>query len=268
MNEINEIINNKLETYPSGFGVNDVEIWLNDIPKIHSFSVFEPTFNRDNLTSEMWFALMIIIRNKYIDVLKTTTEYNNIDIPLDNYLKLEGDNNAILDMSNLSYLTKIELYTSKKCETIIVPKQSKLEFLEIINYPKLKKIVNAENCTDLKFLSIRKCSQFREFDFISRLNQLSVLDISLNRNLPPLNFLADNDSIKILLLIDTNAIKLQETMYCLSQLKGLKNLAIKTNRFELKSLREKLPNCCVNGYEPINKENKRTNCDANKQHTA
>lgn len=37
MNEINEIINNKLETYPSGFGVNDVEIWLNDIPKIHSF---------------------------------------------------------------------------------------------------------------------------------------------------------------------------------------------------------------------------------------
>lgn len=258
MNKINEIINYKLETYPSGFGVDDIKIWLNNIPDIHSFSAFELVFNRDDMTSEMWFALMIIIRNKYIDVLKTTTEYNNIDIPLNNYLKLEGDNNAILDLSNLSNLTKIGLYASRKCEIIIVPKQSKLEFLEIINYPKLKKIVNAENCTDLKFLAIRKCSQFREFDFISRLNQLLVLDISSNRSLPLLNFLADNDSIKILLLIDTNAIKLQDTMYCLSQLKGLRDLAIKTNRFEQKLLREKLPHCCVNGYKPINKDNKRT----------
>lgn len=257
MNEINEIINNKVETYPSGFGVDDVAIWLNDIPNIHSFSAFELVFNRDDLTSEMWFALIIIIRNRYIDILKTTTEYNNIHNPFGNYLKLEEDNNTILDLSDLSDLTKIGLYASRKCETIIIPKQSKLEFLEIINYPKLKKIVNVENCTNLKFLSIRKCSQFREFDLISRLNQLLVLDISSNRNLPPLDFLVENDSIKILLLIDTNAIKLQDTMYCLSLLKGLRDLAIKTNRFEQKLLREKLPYCCVNGYKPINKDNKR-----------
>lgn len=91
----------------------------------------------------MWFALMIIIRNKYIDVLKTTTEYNNIDIPLDNYLKLEGDNNAILDLSNLIYLTKIELYIHKKsAKQSLSQSNPNWSFLEIINYPKLKKIVS------------------------------------------------------------------------------------------------------------------------------
>lgn len=254
MNRINEIINNKLKTYPAGFGVDDIKIWLNDIPDIHSFSVFEPVFNRDDMTSKMWFALMIIIRNKYIDLLRTTAEYSNIHNLLDSYLKLEEINNVILDLSDFNDLNKIELYTSRKCETIILPKQSHLEFLEIINYPKLKRIINAENCTNLKFLAIRKCNQFIEFDFISRLNQLLVLDISLNKNLPSLEFLANVDSINILLLIDTNAIKMQDTVSCLSQLGGLRDLAIKANRSEQKLLREILLNCCINGLEPIDKE--------------
>ena len=251
MNRINEIISYKLETYPVGFGVDDVKTWLNNIPDFHSFTVFETILKRNDMTSNMWFALMIIIRNKYINTLKTTVKYKNTHKDLlDGYLKLEENNNVVLDLSDLNNLTKIELCISRKCETIILPKHSELEFLEIANYPKLKSLINIENCTNLKFLTIRKCNQFNEFDFISRLNKLLILDISLNKNLPSIDFLMNNNSLKILLLVNTNAIKTPNAVHCLSQLKELRDLAIKTNQSELKLLREKLPNCCINGFEP------------------
>ena len=84
------------------------------------------------------------------------------------------------------------------------------------------------------------------------LKQLLILDISLNKNFRSVDFLESNESIRVLQLIDTNVMKLENTIYYLRQMKNLRYLDIKATQSEIMIIRKELPHCIVNGYKPMN----------------
>lgn len=253
-----EFLLKKLEQSPKGFGVKETAIWLKDIPNISTISEIESFLQMDCLTKDEWFALIVILRQKYINSMLKNEEIgscyeqyilNNQQKESYETLFLEEDKSRILDFSKLK-ITKLQLSSIRRCEEILLPQS--LEMLEVCNAPKLISIKGTEHLTKIKYLSVSKCNKVSNFNFIANLKQLLILDLSLNSLLPELNFLNETLPVVILQLVCTNAIKYSSTINNLSKLQKLKDLSIKANLKQLEEIRKTLPNVVVNGIAALN----------------
>ncbi len=242
----------KLRNLPVGFGIEETRLWLKDIPEIISISDIEPFFGRHDLTKDEWFALIVIMRNRYINSMPQNKEFGDSyeqfilkHQPESKYktVFLSEDKSTYLDFRPLE-ANKLQLCMIRRCEEIFLPRN--LEMLEIRNAPKLNRLKDTEYLEDLKYLSLAKCSKLLDLDFIAGMKQLCILDLGLNTQLPELNFLNESIPVVILQLVGTNVIKYPSTIENLSKLKKLKYLSIKANSAELKTLRERLPDCIIN----------------------
>ena len=250
-----EILTYKIQTAPDGFGVEEVSGWLKDIPQLISFDDFGDLFDTSEFTQKDLFALVVIIRNKYINTIPVNAEFFSKyeDFSAANHLKkkylelnIQEDKSRVLDLSNMLQLKKLVLSSNRVCETVILPDNSNLELIEIVNMPRLTRIENLKTNKKLKHLALRKCNKFADFNSLRGHEKLTVLDLSLNNSITDFNFLSKCGNIRILHLINTNAVKQKNITKILSDLKMLRLLSIKANQSELKKLRSDLPNCFIN----------------------
>lgn len=253
-----EYLFEKLLSAPVGFGVDETEVWLSDIPEIQSLTEIEDVFLSENLSINEIKSLGLVIRRKYIE---NSGDGNISGGCYEDQIKRAGisdiysglcisqDNSSILDFSALNKkLIKLEIRIARKAQGIILPSNSSFEALDISHTPKLECIENIELLKKIKILSLRNCTNHIDLQFIESLSELRILSLSDNKNLPELDFFNENNSIVTLDLAVTNAIKLKRTIENLSKLKKLKCLSIKANQKELRQIREHLPKCVVNGF--------------------
>jgi hypothetical protein len=252
-----EYLFDKLQSAPVGFGVDDVKVWLSDIPEIQSLSEIEDVFLSENLSINEIKSLGLLIRRKYTEnsgegsisggCYEDQIERSGIS-DIYSGLCISQDNSSILDFSALNKkLIKLEIRIAR-VQKVILPINSFFEALDISHTPKLERIENIESLKKIKILSLRNCIKHIDLQFIERLSELRILSLSDNKNLPELDFLNENIPIVTLDLAVTNAMKLKRTIENLSKLKKLKCLSIKANQKELRQLREHLPMCVVNGF--------------------
>lgn len=253
-----EYLLDKIRTAPVGFGVDETQNWLSSIPEIKSFIELEDFFDDESFSAQEFRALTGIMYRRY---LEGDDKGNLFDGNYENYIMHNtisdsfdglfffGDSSQILDFRSLDKkMFKIKVCGARKVSKIILPLNVKFEALNISYTLKLTHIENIERMVDLKVLSFDKCKLFLDFKFIERLNKLRFLGISGTSELPELDFLNEKSNISVLHLVDTNAMKLKNTIENLSKLKKLKFLRIKANQKELREIREQLPKCLVNGF--------------------
>ncbi|AYN05635.1 hypothetical protein [Flavobacterium sp. 140616W15] len=253
-----EYLFEKLRSAPVGFGVDETEVWLSDIPEIQSLSEIEDVFLSENLSINEIDSLGLIIKRKYIEssgenIFSGGCFENQIKragiSDIYSGLSISQDSSSVLDFSALNKkLIKLEICIARKAQKIILPNNSSFEALDISHTPKLECIENVELLKKIKILSLRNCTNHINLQFIEKLSELRILSLSDNKNLPELDFFNESNPIIILNLALTNAIKLKRTIANLSKLKKLKHLNIKANQKELRQLREHLPKCIVNGF--------------------
>lgn len=163
--QLKDIIEYKIYTAPDGFGVSEVEKWLKDIPAISSFDEIEPFFGNNDFSFNEWFALIVIIRNKYINPVTINNDFSsnyemraNTALSSQQYLdlNLKEDKSGVLDFSAQKNLRRLILTSCRICESIILPENSNLELIEILNMPKLKHIKNLDSLKSLKSLALNK----------------------------------------------------------------------------------------------------------------
>ncbi|MEO8532754.1 MAG: hypothetical protein ABI441_03345 [Flavobacterium sp.] len=248
----------KLQSAPVSFGVDEVEVWLSDIPEIQSLSEIDDVFLSENLSAHETDALQLVIKRKYVE----SSGESNISggryedqlnkgrvSDIHSGLSIIQDGSSVLDFSTLNKkLIKLEICIARRAQKIILPNNSSFEALDISHTPKLATIDNIEILKKIKILSLRNCTNHIDLQFIERLSELRTLSLSDNKNLPELDFLNENSPIVALNLVLTNAMKLKRTIENLSKLKKLKRLNINANQKELRQLREHLPTCVVNGF--------------------
>jgi hypothetical protein len=259
----NEHLLTMLRSAPLGAGVDRTRAWLEDIPEIQSFTEIESFFSSKELSSRERRALILLLQRKYIDsadevgplegYYDSNVKYDKI-FDIYNGLSIFGDtNSSILDFSRLDKkLLKVKVCAAKKAKRIVLPKNSAFEALDISYAPKLTHIDNVEHIKGMKSLTFDKCKAFLDFRFVQKLNNLHILGISGNENLPELDFLNEKSNISILHLVETNVMKLNNTIDNLSKLKKLKYLSINANQKELNELRERLPACAINNGASLN----------------
>lgn len=253
-----EYLFEKLRSAPVGFGVDETEVWLSDIPEIQSLSEIEDVFLSENLSINEIKSLGLVVRRKYIEnsdegIISGGCYEDQIKragiSDIYSGLCISQDTSSILDFSALNKkLIKLEIRIARKAQKIILPSNSSFEALDISHTPKLECIENVELLKKIKILSLRNCTNHIDLQFIERLSELRMLSLSDNKDLPELDFFNESNPIIILNLALTNAIKLKRTIANLSKLKKLKHLNIKANQKELRQLREHLPKCIVNGF--------------------
>lgn len=259
----NEYLRSTLRNAPLGAGLYSTRAWLEGIPEIQSFTEIESAFLSKDLSSKEVMALMLLFQRKYIDSadeLGLLEADYNMNIKYDkifdihNGLSVFGDaTSEILDFSRLDKkLLKIKVCAAKKARKIVLPKSITFEALDISYTPRLTHIENIERIEGMKSLSFDKCKAFLDFKFLQKLNNLHMLKISDNENLPEFDFITEKSNISILHLIETNAMKLKNTIDNLCKLKKLKYLNISANRKELDLLREQLPHCAINNKVSLN----------------
>lgn len=256
-----DLIISKLSNYPKGYGPDEVDIWIKNIPSIESLTSLEKIFSDIALSYDQWRDLIVILANKYIGSRfnEFSFEYN-----YENFIKDKGindiykkiylwrDKSQILDFSFLTKeLTKISI-SSNKVEKIIFPKINNIEALELVGLNSLTTLENIEYLKKLKYLTIGGCNKIEDFEFLNNFNDILYLYLA-PKHLKSLECLSDNSNVTIL-DIDSNIIKTSTTFNKLTQLKKLKYLYIKANKSAIKILRETLPNCVVNYNEPLNKQ--------------
>lgn len=256
-----DLIISKLKDYPKGYGPDEVDIWLKDIPNIESLTDIDSVFFNNNLSYNQWKGLIIILANKYIGSRfnEFSFEYNYEKFIKDKgindiYKKiyLWNDKSQILDFSFLTKeLTKISI-SSNKVEKIIFPKINNIEALELVGLNSLTTLENIEYLKKLKYLTIGGCNKIEDFDFLNNFNDILYLYLA-PKHLKSLEYLSDNSDTTIL-DIGSNIVKNATTINKLSHLKKLKYLYIKANKNELNILRDVLPNCVINYNEPLNKQ--------------
>ena len=259
----NEHLLAMLRSAPLDLGVDKIRAWLKDIPEIKSFAEIESVFLSKDLSSKEASALIMLLQRKYIDSadeVGSSDGYYNTSIKYDkifdiyNGLSIFGDTtSSILDFSRLDKkLLKVKVCAVKKAHKIVLPKNIAFEALDISYAPKLTHIENIGRIVGMKSLSFDKCKGLLDFKFVGKLNNLHILGISGNENLPELDFFTEKSNISILHLVETNAIKLKNTIDNLSKLKKLKHLSITANPKELNQLREQLPACAINNRPSLN----------------
>lgn len=251
-----EYLLDKIRSKP--LGIDESQNWLDSIPEIKSFIELEDFFDDENFSTQELSALIAIIYRRYIegddkgnlfdDNYENYVKHNTISDSFDG-LCFFGDTSQILDLRALEKkLLKIKVGAARKVSKIILPLNDKFEALNISYTPKLTHIENIEKMVDLRVLSFDKCKRFLDFKFIERLNKLRFLGISGTSELPELDFLSEKSNISVLHLIDTNAMKLKNTIENLSKLKKLKRLSIKVNQKELRQVREHFSEYFINGF--------------------
>lgn len=259
----NEYLRTALRNAPLGAGIYNTRAWLKDIPEIQSFTEIESILLSKDLSSREVRALILLLQRKYIDSadgLDLLEVDYNMNIKYDkifdihNGLSIFGDTTSnILDFSRLDKkLLKVKVCVAKKARKIVLPKSAVFEALDISFAPRLTNIENIERIEGMKSLSFDKCKAFLDFKFLKKLNGLHVLRISGNENLPELDFITEKSNISILHLVETNAMKLKNTIDNLCKLKKLKYLNISTNEKELDLLRKQLPACAINNKASLN----------------
>lgn len=259
----NEYLRTALRSAPSEDCVYSTRAWLENVPEIQSFTEVESILLSKDLSSREVMALVLLLQRKYIDSADELglleTDYN-INIKYDkifdiyNGLSIFGDaTSEILDFSHLDKkLLKVKVCVAKKARKIVLPKSSTFEALDISYTPKLTHIENIERIVAMKSLSFDKCKAFLDFKFLQNLNSLHILKISGNENLPELDFITEKSNISILHLVETNAMRLKNTVDNLCKLKKLKHLNISVNQQELDLLRKQLPACAINNRASLN----------------
>ncbi|MBF7093305.1 hypothetical protein IUY40_17365 [Flavobacterium sp. ALJ2] len=259
----NEHLLAMLRNAPLGHGIDRTRAWLKDIPEIKSFTEIESVFLKRDLSFKETSALILLLQRKYIDsadevslsdcCYNSNIKYDKI-FDIYNGLSIFGDTTSgILDFSRLDKkLLKVKICAVKKAHKIVLPINKSFEALDISYTPKLTHIDNIGQNAGMKSLSFDKCKGFLDFKFVEKLNNLRILGISGNENLPELDFLTEKSNISILHLVETNAMKLKNTIDNLSKLKKLRHLSITANPKELNILREKLPACAINNMPSLN----------------
>ncbi|WP_286965830.1 hypothetical protein [Flavobacterium sp. UBA4854] len=248
---------NKLTSMPSSWSVESVASWLEDVNDIDMFEKLESLLDTD-LSKNQWRGVLTFLNQKYANSVEPTHDFNNAfekfsdNIILDKLssVYLLDDKSKVIDFSKLSNLKKAKAVMAYQCQELTFNNPD-LEMLNAVFLPKLNKITNLQSAIDLRYLTIVKCNKLNDFSFLGQLKKLIYLDLSNNKLIENLDFIPEDSQIKVLYLLESNIIKNKETIARLSLMKNLKYLYIKANKLEKKELRECLPNCFVNGEEPV-----------------
>lgn len=257
---------NKIQNFPNFSSVEAVALWLQDIEDIQLFEELDPLFEKiDSLGLEVlrneWRGLLTIVKNKYINNKKPEHKFEEkFEEKFDetilyepNSIYLLDEKSRNLDFSKMPGLKKIKLDLSFRC-TDVIYSGNNVEMLSIGFLPKLEKIVDIDCADNLRYLDITKCNKLNDFEFIKRCKKLMYLNLSNNKMIEDISFIPTDSEIRCLHLDLKNILKNESTILHLSKMKNLSYLLITGNKAESKMLRERFPDCFVNGESPLRRE--------------
>ncbi|WP_103068697.1 leucine-rich repeat domain-containing protein [Aquimarina sediminis] len=259
-------MNNKyisiIKNAPDGFGLEETDTWQKTFPRIDSWKEISHLYKHPQLESAKDFTAlsMFTYQSYFHDVYESICSQNSIKDkifggkmeayfqykelkPEHHSLTLFEDKSYRLDFSNFNALRKLNISRCRNAVEIIVPKDNTLEGFEVIGGQQLKIINGLESLSNVKYLSIKKCNKFKNFNLAGELKQLVFLNLSENKGLTHINFLEGHPNIVFLYLIGcSKVIKNPSTIEILKSLPKLKFLRIAANMSERANLKEKLPN--------------------------